>query len=221
MAADYIKEIRQVQASGPYFIVGGCIGSSVAFEMARQLEGSGEQVALLAMIDGRYTSAIRWITGSLHNFRTSRYLRELPQQLWKRLRSAAKAFRRLPGRNKIPYLLRASSAVAEEIEATFHDQTHSYVPTKRQRFQFQYRRTIRRYRPGYYSGDLTLVLSNEFAEKPVVKEWKRVVGGSVEVEYIPGNHANMVKTCAFKVAALIKHFYRQASVQCPVGAESD
>jgi thioesterase domain-containing protein len=51
MAAHYIKEMRAVRANGPYFLGGLCIGGMVAFEMARQLQTQGEEVALLALLD--------------------------------------------------------------------------------------------------------------------------------------------------------------------------
>jgi thioesterase domain-containing protein len=47
----YVREIRAVQPTGPYFLGGGCYGGLVAFEMARQLQQQGEQVALVALMD--------------------------------------------------------------------------------------------------------------------------------------------------------------------------
>ena len=51
MAALYAKEIRRVQPQGPYFLGGYCMGGTVAFEVAQQLQAAGEPVALLAMFD--------------------------------------------------------------------------------------------------------------------------------------------------------------------------
>ena len=51
MAAVYVKEIRRVQPHGPYFIVGYCMGGTVAFEVAQQLRALGETIALLALFD--------------------------------------------------------------------------------------------------------------------------------------------------------------------------
>ena len=51
MATHYLKEIRTVQPSGPYYLAGGSFGGLVAFEMAHQLQAEGEQVALLALLD--------------------------------------------------------------------------------------------------------------------------------------------------------------------------
>jgi phthiocerol/phenolphthiocerol synthesis type-I polyketide synthase E len=51
MAAVYAAEIRKVQPSGPYFIGGYCMGGTVAYEVAQQLQAEGETVALLALFD--------------------------------------------------------------------------------------------------------------------------------------------------------------------------
>jgi phthiocerol/phenolphthiocerol synthesis type-I polyketide synthase E len=51
MAAVYAKEIRKKQRRGPYFLGGYCMGGTVAFEVARQLQAQGERVALLALFD--------------------------------------------------------------------------------------------------------------------------------------------------------------------------
>lgn len=51
MAALYVKHIRRVQDSGPYFLGGYCMGGTIAYEVAQQLHAAGETVALLALFD--------------------------------------------------------------------------------------------------------------------------------------------------------------------------
>ncbi len=51
MAAAYIETIRSVQPHGPYLIGGLCGGGTIAFEMAQQLQHSGETVPLLVLFD--------------------------------------------------------------------------------------------------------------------------------------------------------------------------
>jgi amino acid adenylation domain-containing protein len=51
MAALYLEEIRGVQPQGPYLLGGWSLGALIAFEMARQLDAAGEEVALLAVLD--------------------------------------------------------------------------------------------------------------------------------------------------------------------------
>jgi amino acid adenylation domain-containing protein len=51
MALRYVQEIRRVQPRGPYLIGGYCFAGVVAYEIARQLSGQGEELSLLALID--------------------------------------------------------------------------------------------------------------------------------------------------------------------------
>ena len=51
MATCYLKEIRELQPTGPYLLAGICFGGLVAWEMATQLQQQGERVALVALLD--------------------------------------------------------------------------------------------------------------------------------------------------------------------------
>jgi thioesterase domain-containing protein len=51
MAANYIAEIRSLQAEGPYRLGGYSFGGAVAYEMARQLTVAGQEVDFLALLD--------------------------------------------------------------------------------------------------------------------------------------------------------------------------
>ncbi|WP_411113831.1 amino acid adenylation domain-containing protein [Streptomyces sp. 029-5] len=51
MAADYVDHVRSVQPTGPYQLLGWSFGGLVAHEMAVQLQLSGEEVGLLAVLD--------------------------------------------------------------------------------------------------------------------------------------------------------------------------
>jgi thioesterase domain-containing protein/acyl carrier protein len=51
MATHYLEEMRSVQPAGPYYLGGFCLGAVIAFEMARQLQGGGQSVGLLAALD--------------------------------------------------------------------------------------------------------------------------------------------------------------------------
>ena len=51
MAACYVSAIRKVQPEGPYHLGGWSLGGLVAFEMARQLEAVGAEVASVSLFD--------------------------------------------------------------------------------------------------------------------------------------------------------------------------
>ncbi|MFT2019869.1 amino acid adenylation domain-containing protein [Streptomyces sp. 796.1] len=51
MAADYLAQIRTVQPSGPYHLLGWSFGGLVAHSIAVQLQQGGEETGLLAVLD--------------------------------------------------------------------------------------------------------------------------------------------------------------------------
>jgi len=51
MAARYCEEVREVQPHGPYFLCGGSLGGTIAFEMACQLSAAGEPVGMVGLLD--------------------------------------------------------------------------------------------------------------------------------------------------------------------------
>jgi thioesterase domain-containing protein len=65
LAALYVREIRQQQPKGPYYLFGLCYAGIVAFEAAAQLEEQGERVALVAILDGELPRSRHFKPGRL------------------------------------------------------------------------------------------------------------------------------------------------------------
>jgi len=59
MVADYLEQIRRVQSSGPYHLIGYSFGGIVAHAMAALLRSQGEEVALVAVLDA-YPADLRY-----------------------------------------------------------------------------------------------------------------------------------------------------------------
>ncbi len=59
MAAEYLREVKARQPDGPYYLCGYSFGGLVAFEMARRLRESGDEVGLVGLFDTRM-SPLRW-----------------------------------------------------------------------------------------------------------------------------------------------------------------
>jgi acetoacetyl-CoA synthetase len=51
MADDYIEKIREVQPTGPYALAGYSFGGLVAYEMARRLSETGEELDFVGLVD--------------------------------------------------------------------------------------------------------------------------------------------------------------------------
>jgi thioesterase domain-containing protein/acyl carrier protein len=52
MASHYLNELRTLQPQGPYFLAGYSFGAMITFEMAQQLYAQGQEIGLLAFLDG-------------------------------------------------------------------------------------------------------------------------------------------------------------------------
>ena len=66
IASTLLKELRDCQPKGPYFLGGHCWGGVVAFEMASQLEADGQTVGGLFLFE----SFVPIIQGSISNYKT-------------------------------------------------------------------------------------------------------------------------------------------------------
>ena len=51
MASRYVKEMLEVQADGPFFLGGYCLGGSIALEVAQQLRRLGHEVSAVFLLD--------------------------------------------------------------------------------------------------------------------------------------------------------------------------
>ncbi|GAA2591745.1 amino acid adenylation domain-containing protein [Streptomyces axinellae] len=65
MAADYLQQIRALQPTGPYHLLGWSLGGRIAQAMAAVLEAEGEEVALLALLDAYPVYMGRNATGTV------------------------------------------------------------------------------------------------------------------------------------------------------------
>ncbi len=198
MAAHYIREIRSVQARGPYYLGGYCFGGTIAFEMARQLQAQGEQVALLAVLDNTAPGVSE--TWSLRT--AARFLGHLPgwladflhlgpAQMAARIRRRARAaVQRLVG----PGTISAGYPTRADIEAVIDDDL-SRIPPRYHRFLAAHYLALQHYRPRPYRGRVTLFRTRgQSLFGPFAPDlgWGRLAA-QVTVREIPGFHANILQ----------------------------
>ena len=112
-ATDYVTEIRAVQPHGPYLLGGFSGGGITAYEMARQLEAAGEEVALLVMLDTPLP--------------TRPVLSRLDRALmkWQQIRARGPGYFVEWARNRAEWELGKLRARFEEVEATPEHQFHN------------------------------------------------------------------------------------------------
>ncbi len=188
MAAHYVKEMKDVQPCGPYWLGGHCAGSWVAFEMARQLQGCGDEIRLLVLVDSEppgiaapTVSSPRYLALRLaHYWRDGRLLRAAQWKLSvvferivvRRLRRADEQRRRIA-----------------ELRAV-HARAHGA------------------YRGGLVDGDALLIRSSEHAldrSRDWHLQWNQLVRGRLTVAVVPGAHSALSQNAtAAAVASAIR-----------------
>ena len=191
MCADYLRDIRRIQPQGPYLIGGHSMGGKVAYELARQLEAAGEQVAVLAIIDAdivkRNTSMLDAMLLLSETFRLGIQREELlaltPQQMLDHLLTTGK--KRFARVLEIAYDMdllprgfrtRDAEMFLNRIATNIHV-SDAYVAPPIQT-------------------PVTLFLASEHADHSYridVAAWQQVAQGGLNVVDVPGNHLNLIQ----------------------------
>ena len=215
MAADYLREIRQVQPEGPYLLVGECIGGIVAYEMAQQLLIPGQSVGLLAMLD-------TWAppTGEFRLYRRKmmwQNAREfLPIYLLLRAGIHLRTLGRLRPGDWRSFLkskarnarIRVAMELGPRTAARQADGTPVQLPPKR---DWHYFRTVTRYEPRPYPGAVALLVSEEQHARNPTLGWQEWVAGGLQVYPLTGNHHSYIREYVAGAASRLKELLNRAA----------
>lgn len=160
IAAEYVQLIHQFQPSGPYALLGWCVGGILAFEVARQLIQKDHEVKLLALIDS-------WAPGHLSRLSKwraflsdSSYRLKLILADWRRVTTYRQGlFEFLSKRKIIKKILRRFGHETTERRQVAFEERHINVENY-DRWLFNYLDNVAlRYAPQSYPGKLTLLCS--------------------------------------------------------------
>jgi len=187
MAAFYIAAVREVQPQGPYFLGGWSFGGLVAFEMAQQLQKSGDRVALLAVLDTLAptpTNQISFWDGC--KFLLTIALRSVWPFLldYFRLLAAGDNF---TGESFMSRIFKLNKVI-KPIFAVFQANSKATLA----------------YLPSTYQNKITLVRSTaqtSTSERDFTLGWSELTNGKVEVIRVPGNHLTMLREPHVQVLA--------------------
>jgi non-ribosomal peptide synthetase component F/thioesterase domain-containing protein/acyl carrier protein len=195
MAAHYIKEMKELQPAGPYFIGGRSLGGMVAFEMAQQLRATGEKIGLLALLD-------TYPSGHAKLLKDQTTLSARLGRVLSRIKAHCANLGSLSFKDKILYLLAKSKFAPRKIKSQFWLQAHSSfanlgrpLPRALQNIQELNSLAVREYVPQIYNGEVNLfwASSDLRASVDLVEGWRALAGGGIEVHEIPGTHLDIVK----------------------------
>ncbi len=199
MAAAYIREIRDVQPHGPYFLGGWCLGADVAYEMAIQLTADGEDVPLVIMVDNPRPSYSRTsTTGSMYR-RLMNRVRSRVEMEWDNLRLAAPADRWSYARTRTAQLAGAVLVRAEARVSAAAAALSVPLPAsralRRERIAAAHQKAYAQYDPPAYGGRVALFRA---ALQPAGRApdpslgWAPHVTGTFDIYEIPGHRIGLL-----------------------------
>jgi amino acid adenylation domain-containing protein len=195
MAQHYIKEMRERQPEGPYFIGGRSLGGMIAFEMATQLRAQGEAIGLLGLLD-------TYPTGYAKLFRDEATLRAALGRAAKRTKAHLANLRQLSVNEGLTYLIKKARFAPSKLKSQVWRRIHrSYeklgrsLPRAFRHVEEFNSLAVREYTPQVYEGAVTLFWASADLRTSIdlVEGWRALAGGGIEVHEIPGSHLDIIK----------------------------
>jgi thioesterase domain-containing protein len=197
VARNYLDAIRDVRPDGPYLLGGWSSGGVVAFEMARQLQACGADVALVVLLDSGLpgiaddsVSLLAGFAGNLGitiNLVSEELLRSKTETQLHWLLDQAHRSQALPPDLGLDDLRRQFDLYLADVEA------------------------VRNYHPEAGSFPLLLVRAADEDELPeMIERWTCLSSNKLEVHNVPGDHVTMMRAPHIATVAevLRKHLAR-------------
>jgi thioesterase domain-containing protein len=192
-AAFYVREMRQQQPAGPYYLAGYSHGGRVAYEMAAQLTAVGERVAFVGVLDTWPTEGLprglayvgAWL-GNLPRWLSADFSHSGWEGNWDRVRRLGLALK-----HRLAALRPGAERRTREIA---EDMNLSGLPDHiRLTFETNFRAFLA-YKPRPYAGEVTLFRA--YAQ-PLNGPHGRDLGwgrfaAKVQVIDVPGNHGGLL-----------------------------
>jgi nonribosomal peptide synthetase DhbF len=184
MASDYLAEIRTLQPTGPYHLLGWSFGALVAHEIAVQLQADGHQVAILVLLDG-YPSA-----PSQQRIQPDENEAEALASMVEALNLTPDAAPKQPWTaDAVAALLHENADTAEFTAADVKAAMATLVHTTH---------LARSHAPGKFDGDLLFFTATHQrpADAPIATAWRDHITGHVANTEIPCHHVKMMDRTA-------------------------
>jgi thioesterase domain-containing protein/acyl carrier protein len=222
IAAQYLSEIRAIQAQGPYWLGGYSLEGMVAFEMAQQLQSQGQTVAGLFLFEptppyyGRQSRPTR---------RSASSDRPLTRNIRFVLSHHITRLKHLPPRAQLTRLWngvsgRLQNRLEPVLEALKLLLCRGYLaagytipPTLREFYGRVSRYPVaRRYQPKPYAGRVFLFKIAE-RDVPAQEDWEHFITGETKIYHISARHQDLFKDRYFHTwgPQLVDVFNRSAS----------
>ena len=210
IAANLIETLRDAQPEGPYYLCGWCHAGIIAFEMAQQMIGQGEDVPAVILFDADNPNYVR----RLKTFRA------LPIRACFFVQKIVYHLDRLRRRN-VKEMLRYAAARFQTVAEEFQRRLWGLFYRTAANYDYEHLKTsswfqflaVTEYRPEPLETTLVLFRSHDLQTgwfRDPHLGWDEVAEWDLIVHEMEGNHAAMlnepgVTTLAEKLAELIPH----------------
>lgn len=192
LAGDYVNELQKMQPRGPYYLGGYGAGGIIAYEMAQQLSGKGEEVAILTLIDS--------VNPVLTNTPQSSFRNRFESLA---VAPAGSLFKRLTGRGK-------SEKPSQSTQIQNSNETVISPNFRGVIFEKLLTDLIGKYQIRPFAGSILLITSTDNAASEnyaaIDRGWKGYAL-SLKIHEIPGDRQELIKEPNVKklVSALLSH----------------
>lgn len=204
MAAYYFDAFEDVWPRGPYLLIGYSFGGLVALEMAQRLLAKGREVALMALVD-TYPHP--------HFLARDQQIKLVVQ----RLIGHGREMWNLPWEGAVAYFkrgLRRRLHVSGCLDLDDPDPSapplsfSRTVPVVKEKAYHAYQR----YKPRYYPGTIKFITTavKSFFPTDPASVWYPLTG-KLEIEVIPGDHLQVVRTQFEGLAAVLTRYVQQVT----------
>jgi surfactin family lipopeptide synthetase A len=183
MAAHYLSELREVQPHGPYCLVGYCFGALVAYDIAQRLLRGGEQIRMLAFVNGpspaylrsggRHRRANRSQTDGTVRGKARRALQE-PRRIIDQVRWRATLARRKIERPIVKVYVARRWPLPQALRDNFFVNIHLSAQ--------------RVYAPDDYPGEILSFQGQGLYSGDPELGWGELAQGGIETLVVPGEH---------------------------------
>ncbi|MDZ8262759.1 thioesterase domain-containing protein [Nostoc sp. ChiQUE01b] len=205
LAAHHIEALSVFQQSGPYFLGGQSFGGFVAFEMARQLQQQGHEVALLAIMD---TSAL--ILGRISKVLNNAEMlvmraKAIEYFFGKKLSVSYEELQQQEPEEQLNYFVEK----LKKVNVTIPDLEPQIIRRKLQLMKAHHQ-ALMSYVPQVYLGKITFfrasdlvndfgVSSQDFLDRTL--GWGELTTEPIEIHEVPGNHVTIMNEPHVRILA--------------------
>lgn len=172
LAEKYIKELRDIQPVGPYFLLGYCFGGVIAYEMAHKLLQARQEVSLLAILN--FANPNRQPVEMKNEFS---YKKIIINNL--------KTLSQMPLNQRISFFIEKSQNALKLVNS----KPVSIPPT----VKLILSKAISIYKPKPYPGKILLIPASKDKNYQENHGWETTKDGRIHVHSVSTDHDNLLK----------------------------